>query len=91
MNTTRHEDLYVEAGPGGVMTDEVGVVTGELDIVTEPLPDGRATVRVRYSEADEWYVMTGAPVPVPPEGGLAALHAEVLRRVRAGGAAEVPR
>lgn len=80
----------MKAGRGGVMTDEVGVITGELDVITTPLPDGRATVLVRYADAEEWYTMTGAPVPVPP-AGLSALHAHVLRRVQEGGGAEVPR
>ncbi|MGK5629410.1 hypothetical protein [Streptomyces sp. URMC 123] len=81
----------VVAGPGGAMTDEVGVVTGDLTVVTELSPDGRrAAVEVQYTGAEEWYTLTGSPVPLPP-GGLPALHAAVLARVRAGGAAEAPR
>ncbi|MEU0119441.1 hypothetical protein ABZ137_38625 [Streptomyces bobili] len=77
----------VKAGPGGAMTDEVGVITGDLTIATRLLADGRAHIAVQYTDADEWYVLTGSPVPVPAEG-LAALHEQVLERVRHGGGAD---
>ncbi|WP_318209575.1 MULTISPECIES: hypothetical protein [unclassified Streptomyces] len=80
----------VKAGPGGAMTDEVGVITGELTVATGPLTDGQAVVLIQYKGADEWYTLTGSPMPVPP-GGLAQLHAAVLDRVRAGGGARVSR
>ncbi|MEK8171526.1 hypothetical protein NKH77_25230 [Streptomyces sp. M19] len=71
------------------MTDDVGVITGDLTVATALLPDGRAAVTVQYTDADEWYTLTGSPVPVP-SGGLAALQAEVLSRVQAGGGAVAP-
>ncbi|NJP99165.1 hypothetical protein [Streptomyces zingiberis] len=80
----------VKAGPGGAMTDEVGVITGDLTLATRPLPDGRAGLAVQYTDADEWYTLTGSPVPVPGEG-LAALHEQVLAGIRHGGGAEAPR
>jgi hypothetical protein len=61
-------------GPGGVMTDEVGVVTGELTLRTE-YADGRVTLRVQYREADEWYVVTGGTAPLADPAGLDAVHA----------------
>ncbi|MGW0735244.1 hypothetical protein [Streptomyces sp. NPDC002851] len=79
----------VTAGPGGVMTDEVGVITGELTLVTSVLPDGRASLRVQYAGAEEWYTLTGSPVPLPSDGP-AALHAAVLARIRRGGGAVAP-
>ena len=79
----------VKAGPGGAMTDEVGVITGDLTIATRLLPDGSASIAIQYTDADEWYTLTGSPVPVPPEG-LAALHELILERVRHGGGAEAP-
>ncbi|MDD9383156.1 hypothetical protein M8Z33_42220 [Streptomyces sp. ZAF1911] len=72
------------------MTDEVGIITGDLIVATIALPDGRATVTVQYAGAEEWYTLTGSPAPLP-EGGLDALHASVLARVRSGEGAEVPR
>ncbi|MFR9777465.1 hypothetical protein ACL02O_15585 [Micromonospora sp. MS34] len=63
----------ITAGPGGVMTDEVGVVTGELTLRTE-WADGRVTLRVQYKDADEWYVVTGGRAPLADPSGLDAVH-----------------
>ncbi|MET9853152.1 hypothetical protein ABZY57_09430 [Streptomyces sp. NPDC006450] len=41
----------VKAGPGGAMTDEVGVITGDVTLTTEASPDGRASVRIQYTGA----------------------------------------
>ncbi|MFI5867328.1 hypothetical protein [Streptomyces sp. NPDC051546] len=80
---------HVKAGPGGAMTDEVGVITGDVTVTTEAGPDGTASVRIQYTGAEEWYTLTGSPAPLPP-GGLAAFHKSVVDAVQAGGAAEVP-
>ncbi|MEU4212427.1 hypothetical protein AB0F13_20925 [Streptomyces sp. NPDC026206] len=84
-----HYQDEVTAGPGGAMTDDVGVITGDLTITTAQRPDGTAEVRVQYTGAEEWYTLTGSPRPVPP-GGLKSLHQAVLETIRTGGAAEVP-
>lgn len=77
------------AGPGGAMTDDVGVITGDLTIATSLRPDGRAQIAIQYTGAEEWYTLTGSPAPLPP-GGLAALHTDVVQRVRHGDAAQAP-
>jgi hypothetical protein len=64
----------ITAGPGGVMTDEVGVITGELTLRTELAGDGQVTVRVQYREADEWYALTGGRVTLADPADLAAIH-----------------
>lgn len=64
----------ITTGPGGVMTDEVGVVTGELTLRTE-YADGQVTLRVQYKDADEWYVVTGGKVALADPAGLDAVHA----------------
>ena len=64
----------VKAGPGGAMTDEVGVITGDLTVATSLQPDGRAGVAVQYTDADEWYTLTGSPAPLPHPVGLRQLH-----------------
>ena len=72
--TSRTSDIV--AGPGGVMTDEVGVITGELTLRSE-LADGKLTLRVQYREADEWYVVTGGVAALHDPADLDAVHAVV--------------
>ena len=79
----------ITAGPGGVMTDEVGVITGDLTIATADLGDGTARVRIQYTGADEWYELEGSPARITA-GGLAAVHEAALDAVRVGGAAHLP-
>jgi hypothetical protein len=70
-----HSSL-ITAPPGGVWTDDVGVITGPLELRTTCDDDGAVQVSVRYEEADEWYAV---------RGGAARLHdpadAEVLHSV----------
>ena len=44
------------------MADEVGAVTGDLEIATRLLEAGVLDVRVRYAGAEEWYTVAGSPV-----------------------------
>ncbi|MFJ9590118.1 hypothetical protein [Streptomyces acidicola] len=77
----------VTAGPGGVMTDEVGVITGDLTVSTTLDDDGRtARVAVQYTGADESYTLTQSPTLKAPEE-LAAYHHDILDRIRRGDAA----
>ncbi|MEU9253035.1 hypothetical protein AB0D66_14450 [Streptomyces sp. NPDC048270] len=78
----------VPAGPGGAMTDEVGVITGPLTLRTTAVDGGLARFEVQYEDADEWYTLTGSPRP--HGGDPAALHAAALDAVRAGRAAQAP-
>lgn len=63
----------IVAGPGGVMTDEVGVVTGELTLQSDVV-DGFYVLKVQYKDADEWYTVSGATVRARKDA-LNALHA----------------
>ncbi len=63
----------ITAGPGGVMTDEVGVVTGALTLHTD-LDGKAATVRVQYKDADEWYTVTGGHCTLAAPEDAAAVH-----------------
>ena len=65
----------ITPGPGGVMTDEVGVVTGELTLRTEPAGKTGAVVTVQYKGADEWYTVTGGKVALHDPRDLDAVHA----------------
>lgn len=51
---------------GGVLTEEAGAVTGELELLCRPGPGG-LDVLVRYAGADEWYTVSGSPVRVQGE------------------------
>jgi hypothetical protein len=61
-------------GPGGVMTDEVGVVTGDLTLRTEVI-DGEVVLSVQYKDADEWYAVTGGRAALTDPADLDAVHA----------------
>jgi hypothetical protein len=66
-----------KAGPGGVMTDEVGVVTGDLELRTT-LTDGAVTVEVRYEGADEWYRLSAADCHLADPADHEPLHHALL-------------
>lgn len=65
------------AGPGGVMTDEVGVVTGDLELRTT-LENGELRALVRYEGAEEWYAITGASCRLTDPKDHEAVHAVLL-------------
>jgi hypothetical protein len=71
---------------GGVMTDEVGAVTGKLEIVTRVAAEA-LEISVRYVGADEWYTVTGSPVSLNAEGHYtpADLHERVVSRLTTPG------
>ncbi|WP_190820191.1 hypothetical protein [Saccharopolyspora pogona] len=76
----------VTAPPGGVMTDEVGVITGDLELATE-CTDGDVTVWVRYAGAAEWYRLSAADCHLHDPRDHGALHTAlvaVLHRPDAG-------
>ena len=64
----------ITAGQGGVMTDEVGVITGEVTLRTE-LSGDQVTIHAQYKDADEWYAVTGAKTTLKDPADLDAVHA----------------
>ncbi len=69
----------IKAGPGGVMTDEVGVVTGDLTLRTETLRTEadhahHVAVKVQYKDAAEWYTVTGAKATLADPKDIDAVH-----------------
>ena len=72
-------------GPGGVMTAEVGVVTGELTLRTEVSDAGGVTLRVQYKGADEWYTVAGGEGALPGAEAAEAVHNLVLSVLSRGG------
>jgi hypothetical protein len=74
MTSATSKTSDITAGPGGVMTAEVGVVTGALTLRTELSEGGEVTVRVQYKDADEWYTVQGAKAHLAAAGDLDAVH-----------------
>lgn len=66
------------AAPGGVMTDDVGVITGELELRTRCTPQGQVSVEVRYAEAEEWYRVSAADVVLSDVGDHRPVHQALL-------------
>ena len=70
---------------GGVMTKEVGAVTGDLEVATRLRAEGIEVV-VRYAGADEWYTVEGGPIELENAGSLSPselheLHERVVRHL----------
>ncbi|MET9608207.1 hypothetical protein ABZZ17_24595 [Streptomyces sp. NPDC006512] len=70
------------------MTDEVGVITGPLTLRTTGGADGEVRFAIQYTDADEWYTLTGSPVVA--DADPYALHTAALAAVRAGHGAGAP-
>lgn len=68
----------IHSTKGGVMTDEVGTVTGDLEIATHLLGAGLLDIRVRYAGAEEWYTVAGSPVASGDRYPTADLHERVM-------------
>ncbi|MGI5479869.1 hypothetical protein [Streptomyces lavendofoliae] len=80
-------DVYT--GRGGVRTEELGIVTGNVTVHTT-WAGGEAQIAVQYTGASEWFTMTGSPVPCRAERDSRDLHEAVVEAVREGGGAVVP-
>lgn len=78
------------SGHGGVLTDEVGVLSGDLTVHTTWAED-TAQITVQYTGAIDWFTMSGSPVPCSCEEDSRRLHEAVVQSVREGAAATVPR
>ncbi len=76
---------------GGVMTEEAGAITGDLELLTRPSEAGDAQleVLVRYAGAKEWYTVSGSPLAKPAGGeNHRASHEEALARLTTSGPVE---
>jgi hypothetical protein len=80
----------VASTTGGVMTEEVGAVTGDLEVATRPLAAEGIEVTVRYNGAEEWYTVEGSPLELDNAGSLTPpkfgeLHESVVRHLMTPG------
>jgi hypothetical protein len=85
-----HEDearSTITSTTGGVMTKDVGAITGDLEITTRPSDTGIIEVTVRYAEASEWYVVEGSPFQAADTGGLSLpeLHKRMMEHLTTPG------
>ncbi|RZS37913.1 hypothetical protein EV193_105473 [Herbihabitans rhizosphaerae] len=62
------------AGQGGVMTEEAGVITGDLELRTVSTGDGVITAKIRYQGAGEWYRVRGGACKIVDDRDHAAVH-----------------
>ncbi len=76
----------IQSTTGGVMTHEVGAITGDLDVETTLIGD-RVDAKVRYADADEWYTPLGSPIPLG-SGDLRRVHRQILERLTTPGPVE---
>ncbi len=65
----------ITPGPGGVMTVEVGVVTGPLTLRTDLAESGEVSLRVQYKDAAEWYAVEHGTAALVSPDDLGAVHA----------------
>jgi hypothetical protein len=80
---------------GGVMTEEVGAITGDLELLTRVTPDGRGIeVKVRYAGAKDLYTVSGSPVRTatlsehPDQAEHRAAHERILEALTTPGRIE---
>ena len=73
-------------GPGGVLTDEAGVLGGELTLHTEVRPDGGAVLSVSDTGGDDWYTVTGGYYQLDDLSRAEDLHTAAVALLAAGGA-----
>ncbi|MET9324264.1 hypothetical protein ABZX75_29490 [Streptomyces sp. NPDC003038] len=74
----------VFAGAGGVRTEELGIITGDLTIHTTWMA-GHADLAVQYTGSSEWLTLYGSPLECASEEESRELHQAVVEAVRRGG------
>jgi len=72
------------AKDGAVMTDEVGVITGDVTLRTAVNDQGVVTQQVQYKDAGEWYALTGAPSALTDGLTLDGLHSQTVSKLSQG-------
>jgi hypothetical protein len=74
------------------MTDEVGAITGELELLTRVRPDGEIEAMVRYAGAQDLYTVSGSPVHAvsahPDQVEHRAAHERILETLTTPGRIE---
>ncbi|OLR91201.1 hypothetical protein BJP25_30640 [Actinokineospora bangkokensis] len=63
------------APPGGLMTEDAGAITGDLDLRSTCTADGVVQVKVRYTGAEDWYRVRGGQCKLSDPADHGAVHA----------------
>jgi hypothetical protein len=61
---------------GGIMTEEVGTITGEVTLEPQVTPEGLVYLRVQYKGAAEWYKVSDTEIKVDPQDADAVEQAQ---------------
>jgi hypothetical protein len=90
MNGTEHPppaelESSFTSTTGGVLTDEVGAITGDLELLTRPTGSGIET-QIRYAGARDRYTVTGSPMPTTDTHHKA--HEAILKQLTTPGKLE---
>jgi len=74
------------------MTDEVGAITGELELQTSATPDGGIEALVSYAGTQDLYTISGSPVRAvsehPDQVEHRAAHERILETLTTPGRVE---
>ena len=74
------------------MTEEVGAITGELELLTRVMPGGDIEAMVRYAGGQDLYTVSGSPVPAvsahPDQVAHRATDERILETLTTPGRAE---
>lgn len=62
----------------GIMTDEVGTITGDVELKSECDDAGDAHATVRYKDADEWYTVPDAREKLASAVDLPIYHTKLV-------------
>lgn len=73
---------------GGVMTVEVGAITGDLELLTYPIENNSIEALVRYAGARDQYKVAGSPVAATDSGPHQVTHDCILQRLTTPGRIE---
>jgi hypothetical protein len=73
---------YFTSTTGGVLTVEVGTITGDLELLTRPTDSG-IEAEVRYAGARDLYTVIGSPMPTTETHHKA--HEGILQRLTTPG------
>lgn len=72
----------VPVGPGGVRTEEAGILTGDVDVQTH-WRSGQVRIRVRPTGTAQWLTLSGVLAFCPTAYRSRLLHEATVEAVRA--------